>query len=57
MLAGDTAQRKAGSLLERLMLREGKLLTDEGVDMIVNKLWGVGPVGLGLSFQEGKAKK
>ena len=57
MLAGDTAQRKAGSLLERLMLREGKLLTEEGIDMIVNKLWGVGPVGLGLSFQEGKAKK
>jgi len=57
MNAGDTAQKKAGSLLERLVSREGRILTDEGLDMIVNKLWGVGPVGLGLSFQEGKAKK
>ena len=57
MNAGDTAQKKAGSLLEKLVSREGRILTDEGLDMIVNKLWGVGPVGLGLSFQEGKAKK
>ena len=57
MNAGDTAQKKAGSLLEKLVSREGRILTEEGIDMIVNKLWGVGPVGLGLSFQEGKAKK
>ena len=57
MNAGDTAQKKAGSLLEKLVSNEGRILTDEGLDMIVNKLWGVGPVGLGLSFQEGKAKK
>jgi hypothetical protein len=54
MNAGDTAQKQAGSLFESLAHRESRLLTEEGLDMIVNKLWGVGPVGVGLSFQEGK---
>ena len=57
LLASGQTKIKPGSLLDRLKKRESKLLTDEGLDMIVNKLWGVGPVGLGLSFQEGKAKK
>ena len=57
MIAGDKSQKKAGSLLERLTHRERKYVTDEGLDMMVNKLWGLGPVGVGLSFQEGKAKK
>ena len=53
MNAGDTAQKKAGSLLERLVSRESRLVTEEGLDMMVNKLWGLGPVGVGIGAYEG----
>jgi hypothetical protein len=59
--AGDKSRRAKGGLLEKLLYREDKVLTEEGINMALNKLWGLGPVGiggaLGLSFQEGKAKK
>ena len=43
---------KTHPALKRMAMQETDFLTDKGLDMTINKLWGLGPLGLAIDNKE-----